>query len=197
MLRFGGTGHCIDVGKLTSRDDPDERFAHMVQEHRQALTRYGVRRLSDHSAVEDLVAETFVAAYRHQTSLPPRDEEIYWLYAIARRVLANQVRGQTRSLRLESRLAFERETTLDEPRFSEDDLATLLNVLGELDPDDRELIQLAYWERLNYRGLGLVLGCSAKAAGMRLSRVRTTLRKLLRETPDGVISINQRRRENL
>lgn len=169
----------------------------MVHEHRHALTRYAVRRLTDHSAAEDLVAETFVVAFRRHDSWPPRHEEIFWLYAIARRVLANQLRTQTRSLRLESRLAFERECELDEPRFDEADLAALMSALGSLDPDDRELLQLAYWEQLDYRGLGLVFGCSAKAAGVRLSRLRATLREMLHDTPDGVISIDRQHKENL
>lgn len=184
------------MGTLNSPDQED-RFSRMVQEHRHAITRYGIRRLADQTAVEDLVAETFVVAFRHRANFPSPQEEIFWLYGIARRLLANQVRGQHRLLRLERRLAFERESQREEPRFTEDDLATLVYALGELDPDDRELLYLSYWERLDYRGLGIALGCSAKAAGVRLTRVRGKLREILRDSPEGVVAITQQSKENL
>jgi RNA polymerase sigma factor (sigma-70 family) len=156
-----------------------ERFARIVQVHRRALIRYGLRRLDDQSDVEDLVAETFVIAWRRLDTAPGRDAELYWLYAIARRVLANQTRGKARSLRLGARLAAERELAEGEPRFGEEDLAALMRSLGRLSPEERELIELAYWERLTYREIGLVVGCNEKAAGARLTRVRSKLRDLV------------------
>jgi RNA polymerase sigma-70 factor (ECF subfamily) len=195
VLRFARFGHSYVVERNTDASI-DERFARMVHEHRYAVTRYGLRRLSDSSLVEDMVAETFVVAWRQRHRLPRHDEEIFWLYGIARRVLANQIRGQVRSLRLEGRLADERVRTGEDPRFDEDDIAALMSALARLDPDEHEIIQLAYWERLDYRGLGLVLECNGKAAGVRLSRARARLRELLQDTPEGVVSINREHREN-
>ncbi len=156
-----------------------ERFARLVQVHRRALIRYGLRRLDDHEDVEDLVAETLVVAWRKLDTAPGREAELFWLYAIARRVLANQTRGKARSMRLEARLAAERELSEDEPRFSEEDLAALMRSLGRLSPEEREIIELAYWERLSYREIGMVVGCNEKAAGARLTRVRSKLRDLV------------------
>jgi RNA polymerase sigma-70 factor (ECF subfamily) len=144
--------------------------------------RYGLRRLDDHFAAEDLVAETFVVVWRRVDELPPRDEELFWLYGIAGHVLANLRRGRQRSLRLEARLAFEREGELAAPRYSDDDVETLLAALGELSPGERELIQLTYWEMLSYRELGITMGCSEKAAGIRLSRARRHLRDRLNQS---------------
>jgi RNA polymerase sigma-70 factor (ECF subfamily) len=163
----------------------DEEFARVVATHRHALLRYGLRRLDDHAAAEDLVAETFVVVWRRFNDLPPRDEELFWLYGIAGRVLANLLRGRQRSTRLEARLAFEREMDHITPRYSEEDVEALMEALGELNPDERELIQLTYWEKLSYREMGMVIGCSEKAAGIRLSRARTHLRDLLNQTPTG------------
>lgn len=163
----------------------DEEFARIVATHRHALLRYGLRRLDDHAAAEDLIAETFVVVWRRFDNLPPRDEELFWLYGIAGRVLANLLRGRQRSMRLETRLAFEREGDQATPRYSEKDVEALMEALGELSPDDRELIQLAYWEKLSYREMGIVLGCSEKAAGIRLSRARKRLREVLNQTPTG------------
>lgn len=94
-------------------------------------------------------------------------------------MLSNLQRGRQRSMRLEARLAFEREGDLATPRYTEEDVETLLTALSELSPEERELIQLAYWEKLSYREMGIVLGCSEKASGIRLSRARQHLRERL------------------
>ncbi|MHB8335103.1 MAG: RNA polymerase sigma factor [Acidimicrobiales bacterium] len=160
----------------------DEEFARVVVTHRNSLLRYGLRRVDDPSAAEDLVAETFVVVWRRFDELPPRAEELFWLYGIAGRVLSNLLRGHQRSMRLEARLAFEREGEFTNPRFTGEDIEALLAALGELSPQDRELIQFTYWEKLSYREMGIVLGCSEKAAGIRLSRARQHLRERLNQS---------------
>ena len=162
--------------------DREQDFARVVVTHRTALMRYGLRRLDDHSEAEDLVAETFVVVWRRFGEMPSRDEELFWLYGIAGRVLSNMRRARQRSMRLESRLALERELEQERPRYSAEDVEELLDALGSLSPDERELIQLAYWEKLSYREIGVTLGCSEKAAGIRLSRARRTLRERLNQT---------------
>ena len=162
--------------------DKDAELARVVATHRQALLRYALRRLDDHSAAEDLVAETFVVAWRRFDEIPPRDQELFWLYGVAGRVLANALRGRQRSMRLEMRLALERERDQETQRYNEEDVKQLIEALAELRPEERELLQLTYWESLSYREIGLVLGCSENAAGIRISRVRQHMRQLLNET---------------
>ncbi len=162
--------------------DKDQDFARVVAAHRNAILRYGIRRLDDRSAAEDLVAETFIVVWRRFDELPKRDEELFWFYGIAGRVLANLLRTQQRSMRLESRLAFERELGQELPRYSLEDVEALMDALGSLSPDEREIIQLAYWEKLSYREMGVALDCSEKAAGIRLSRARRELRERLNQT---------------
>lgn len=162
--------------------DKNAKLARVVATHRQAVLRYALRRLDDHSAAEDLVAETFVVAWRRFDEIPAREQELFWLYGIAGHVLSNTLRGRRRSLRLEMRLASEREHTQDIPRYSEEDIQQLMEALAELRTEERELLQLTYWEHLSYREIGLVLGCSEKAAGIRISRARQHLRQLLNKS---------------
>lgn len=162
-------------------NDKHAELARIVVTYRQALLRYAFRRLDDPDAAEDLVAETFVIAWRRLAQIPPREQELFWLYGIAGRVLSNTLRGRQRSLRLEMRLAFERENAEDTPRYGEEDIRRLMEALAKLRPEERELLQLTYWEHLSYRETGLVLGCSEKAAGIRISRARQRVRELLNE----------------
>lgn len=167
----------------------DEEFARLVAAHRRALLRYGLRRVDDRFAAEEVVAETYVVAWRRWGAKPDPDEEIFWLYGIARGVVSNVRRSQSRSLRLEGRLAFEREGEQESPRYGEEDVEQLMRALGALSPNEQELLQFAYWEKLSYREIGLVLDCSEKAVGIRLSRARQKLRHWLNESSSGITAL--------
>ncbi len=173
---------CI-VMKVTEQQvrDKNAELARIVATHRQPLLRYALRRLYDHSAAEDLVAETFVVAWRRFDEIPEREQELFWLYGVAGHVLLNTLRGRQRSFRLELRLASVRELDQDMPRYSEQDIKLLMAALERLRSEERELLHLIYWEHLSYRDVGRVLGCSEKAAGIRVSRARQHLRQLINE----------------
>jgi RNA polymerase sigma factor (sigma-70 family) len=172
----------------------ESEFARVVTTHRHAIIRYGLRRMADNSAVEDLVAETFIVAWRKWEQLPNREEELFWLYGIAGRVLSNLRRREVRQLRLQGRLSLEREVE-HEPPLSPDDIARLLIALGQLSPPEREILELLYWERLSYREISLALGCSENAVGVRLTRARKSLRVRLGSSSAQVIDLGQKRKE--
>jgi RNA polymerase sigma-70 factor (ECF subfamily) len=157
----------------------DEEFARLVTAYRPTLLRYGLRRLDDLASAEDLVADTFVVVWRRLDEVPLGDEEIFWLYAVAGNLVKNALRGRQRSLRLEARLALERRADGDVD-FNEENLGLLLDLLTQLTSEEQEILRLVYWEKVTYRQLGLVLGCSEKAAGIRVSRLRHGLRDRLR-----------------
>ena len=173
---------CI-VMKVTEQQgrDKNAELARIVATHRQPLLRYALRRLYDHSAAEDLLAETFVVAWRRFDEIPEREQELFWLYGVAGHVLLNTLRGRQRSFRLELRLASVRELDQDMPRYSEQDIKLLMAALERFRSEERELLHLIYWEHLSYRDVGRVLGCSEKAAGIRVSRARQHLRQLINE----------------
>src|ERR1700722_2286017 len=80
----------------------EERFRVLYEAHYPAILRYAHRRVAGDVAT-DVAAEVFVVAWRRLTSVP--DVALPWLYAVARRIVANQRRGAERALRLTDRLA--------------------------------------------------------------------------------------------
>jgi RNA polymerase sigma-70 factor (ECF subfamily) len=155
-----------------------------------------MRRLEDYTAAEDLLAEAFLVAWRRFDERPVQAEELFWLYGIAGRVLYNVMRSQRRSLRLETRLAIERESEGDVPRYTKEEVEDLMDALGALSLDDVEIIQLAYWEKLSYREIGAALQCSENAAGIRLSRARQRLRDQLNDVTNDAAVLQILREEN-
>jgi RNA polymerase sigma-70 factor (ECF subfamily) len=62
---------------------PDTRFAGLYETHAGAVLAYARRRCGTDEA-EDVLAETFLIAWRRQDDVPP--DALPWLYAVARNV---------------------------------------------------------------------------------------------------------------
>jgi RNA polymerase sigma factor (sigma-70 family) len=61
-------------------------------------------------------------------------------------------------------------------------------LVEQLDTQEREMLQLAYWERLSHRDIAHVLGCSENAVDLRLRRIRRELRTRIEALPANVRS---------
>jgi DNA-directed RNA polymerase specialized sigma24 family protein len=76
------------------RDLGEQRFAHLYRDHARGILGYALRRCPDPEDASDVVAETFLAAWRRLPEVPSGAEARLWLYGTARLVLANQRRGE-------------------------------------------------------------------------------------------------------
>lgn len=143
-----------------------------------------VRRYVDHRGVtggraDDIVAETFIVAWRRLHDVPG-DRPLPWLLAVARNIWLNQRRGDRRYEALKQRLPLPR----PEPAPAEpSDLAAVRQALAALDAADREVICLVAWDRLSAAEIGAVLGCSPGTARGRLHRARLRLAAHLANAP--------------
>ena len=59
---------------------------------------YALRRTDNTDDAADVLAETFLVAWRRPDEIPPGPQARLWLYGTARRVLANQRRAERRRL---------------------------------------------------------------------------------------------------
>lgn len=128
---------------------------------------YCLRRAPEPIA-HDATAEVFAVAWRRRRDLPDDDGAVPWLLAIARRVLANEMRGQRRRDRLATSISV---TRVDASADASDDPVT--RALDCLATDDRELLRLVYWDDLSHAEIALVLDISVNAVAVRVHRART------------------------
>jgi RNA polymerase sigma-70 factor (ECF subfamily) len=154
-------------------DERRARFRALFDESYQPLLAYARRRCTPADA-DDLVAEVLTVAWRRLDDVP-HDAALPWLFGVAHRTLANQRRSTRRRLALVERL--EREPSPAAP----DGDPVLLDALARLSADDQEVLRLAAWEQLRASEIAVVLGCSANAAALRLSRARERLRNAVTE----------------
>ena len=158
------------------------RFDALFTEHQRAVLAYAMRRTRSVADAEDVAAETFTIAWRKVDAIPT-EEPLPWLYAVARRVLANHRRGLGRRERLAALLRVEDVAT--PLRAGEDQHGPALVALASLSTADQELLRLVAWEELGNQQIATVLGISANAVAIRLYRARARFADALsRERPD-------------
>jgi len=147
-----------------------ERFEALFEGYHADVAAY-VRRRAPAGVVEDVVSDTFLVAWRSLDRLD--GDPLPWLYGVARRVLANGMRGERRRSVLMERLARERDRD-DEGVLVEvsEPLRAALLSLGER---EREALLLVAWEGLTPAQAAGVVGCSGATFRGRLFRARRHL----------------------
>ncbi|MFI6515718.1 RNA polymerase sigma factor [Spirillospora sp. NPDC050679] len=155
-------------------DERQRRFEQVYAAHRTKILGYAMRRTADPQDAADVLAETFLIAWRKLDDVPRGEAARLWLYGVARRVLANHHRGERRRSALVGDLAGQLRIDLAAHRAPrpEGDLAAIAAAFGELSEDDRELLALVGWEGLDHGEIATVLGCSRNAVRIRLHRAR-------------------------
>lgn len=164
--------------ETTTPTAPLARFEALFAAHQRAVLAYAMRRSETLADAEDAAAETFVVAWRRLSAIP--DESLPWLYAVARRVLANQRRGNGRRERLAALLRVEDVPT--PVRAGEDLDGPVFDALASLSPADQEVLRLVAWEDLRNNQIAEVLGITANAVAIRLHRARTRFTDALART---------------
>jgi RNA polymerase sigma factor (sigma-70 family) len=153
------------------------RFEALYASCHKAILGYVLRRVAQPEDGADVIAETFLVAWRRLDDVPEGEEARLWLYGVARRALANQRRGEQRRTalaeRLRTDLAIASTTYESGSRLSE-----VIDALARLPEGERELLRLEGWEDLDARQIATVLGISQNAIRIRLHRAR---RRLARE----------------
>jgi RNA polymerase sigma factor (sigma-70 family) len=157
------------------------RFDALFTAHQRHVLAYARRRTQGWADAEDVAAETFTIAWRKFESIPESDP-LLWLYAVARRVLANHRRGRGRRERLAALLHVRDVAT---PLRAGDDIdGPAFVALASLSTSDQEILRLVAWEELGNQAIAAVLGITPNAVAIRLHRARTRFAEVL-ERQDG------------
>jgi RNA polymerase sigma factor (sigma-70 family) len=127
---------------------------------------------------QDAAADVFLTAWRRLDELPEGDAGRVWLYATARKVIANQRRSHRRRTALRERL--EREAPREQPAPS-GEMDLVHEALLRLPARDREVLLLAEWEGLSPSEIATVVGCLGVTARGRLHRAKRRFRAVFEQ----------------
>jgi RNA polymerase sigma-70 factor (ECF subfamily) len=158
----------------------DVAFAELYREHYARVMAYVLRR-GGRRVADDVVAETFLIAWRRRSDLV--GEPLPWLIGVARRVHANQIRAARRSETLAERVRHDvesdRRDPVEEAPLVDAELQSALRFLRE---SEREVLLLMAWDGLSPAEAARVVGCSAPTFRVRLHRAKRRLRRVLDES---------------
>ncbi|MFF1452132.1 RNA polymerase sigma factor [Streptomyces sp. NPDC058274] len=157
--------------------DTEAQFTDVYRAHYEDVLRF-VRRRAHPMNVDDVVGETFLAAWRRRRELPENPRP--WLFGAARNVMLNANRGMRRQSALVVRIQQAAATAdIDDPTVDAtaqvDSRIDLVAAWRSLAPADQEVLALHVWEELDARDAATVLGCTRAAYAMRLTRARRRL----------------------
>jgi RNA polymerase sigma factor (sigma-70 family) len=153
-----------------------QRFDALFASYSSDIVAYCSWRAASASDAQDAVADVFLTAWRRLEQLPAGDAARIWLYATARRVIANQRRSSRRRAALQERLALEASSAPREHASDDQEQTLVRQALYALGPRDREVLLLAEWEGLSPAQIAAVLGCLTVTARGRLHRARHRFR---------------------
>jgi RNA polymerase sigma-70 factor (ECF subfamily) len=157
-----------------------ERFEAAYRELYAPICGYTLRRTRDPEDAAEAVAETFATLWRRLDTCPQGDELRPWLFGVARRVLANQRRGERRRTALGERLLANVDRSALDLLGPAEETSELARAFARLSESDRELLSLVAWEGLSRDELAVALGTSRAVVRLRLHRAR---RRLLEALP--------------
>jgi RNA polymerase sigma-70 factor (ECF subfamily) len=166
-----------------SRREP-EQFALLFQRHAGCIARYASRRLGPDLA-EDIVAETFLAAFRQRGSYAvSRPDARPWLYGIAGNLIRRHHRDEVRKLRALERTGIDPVAEsfaerLDARLAADATSREVAAAIAALDPGQRDVVLLVTWAELTYDQAAEALGIAEGTVRSRMNRARARLRAAL------------------
>jgi RNA polymerase sigma-70 factor (ECF subfamily) len=163
----------------------------LIARWQRPLHSFAYRYCQNRSDAEDLVAQTFVRLYENRMRLNRDTRLSAWLFTTLTNLCHNLHRWRRRhpAERIEAQEAGEGASRghalvaeQDTPRQSlehDEILASVRLAIGRLPHDLKVTLLLHHYDRLSYREIGAITGCSERGVETRLYRARQQLREML------------------
>ena len=177
LVRSRGVNEAL-VERMPVTATDTETFAALYERTFPRVYAYVASLLRDRAGAEDVTAQAFERAYRKSSGYrSKRGSREAWLFGIARNAALDELRRRKRRARLET-------DPPDNAAPAAEDLAelalrreTVRAAMSSLDGRERDLLALKFSAGLSNAEIAAVLGMSETAAGTRLHRTLTKLRK--------------------
>jgi RNA polymerase sigma factor (sigma-70 family) len=170
--------------RLRARAGDADAFGELFDSCAKAVYNHAFRLIGDWSAAEDVMAQTFLEAWRSRERIADDGGSLCpWLLGIA----TNLARGHRRASRRQVAALLRLGPPPNVPDFSDDvtgrlddadRIAALHRSLSRLCPDELEVLALCAWSGLSYAEAAEALGVPVGTVRSRLSRARAKLLKV-------------------
>ena len=161
-----------------SDEDAVGVFEELYDAYYHKVAVYVTRRTRSTNDADDVVASTFLVAWRRLDDLAAADEPLAWLYAVAYRTLLSHWRGVSKTTDLAGKAAAEYADPIDSVEAAveaREQLAHVSIAMLSLSETDQELLRLVGWEQRTHAEIASILGISRVLVRTRLHRARRRL----------------------
>ena len=178
------------------QEGDDSALDRLIARWERPLFAYAWRYVRNTADAQDLVAETFVKLYQQRERLRPDTNLSAWLFTTLTNLCHNRHRWHRRhpTVSLDAPIddresgasvhdSFPSDSTHPGERLERDEsIAALSAAIDRLPHELKTTLLLHHYERLSYREIGVITGCSERGVETRLYRARQRLRDELGTT---------------
>lgn len=165
-----------------AKQDP-EKFVQLYDKYFDQIFRYVSRRVNDYDTVQDLVSQTFYDAFAHLKDFEWRGFPFSsWLYKIAHNNVLKWYREQSKGHKVGlEEIAEIADKTVDhqEAMVHQDLKGQMEKVMSQLEPEEREIVRLKYFEEVSNIEIAEIMGLSPNHIGVKIYRILRKLKQLL------------------
>ncbi len=162
-----------ELVRLIAQKDPTA-FREWYDRHSRALYGYLYRLLGDAHAAEDVLSEAMFAVWTEARRFRGECQPRTWLYRIARNKAVEWLR---RAASTDHAADDDRTRTPDHERA--DVRLTVEQALKTLSPEQREVVELAFFHGLAYEEIARIMGCPLNTVKTRMFWAKRKLRRAL------------------
>lgn len=157
----------------------------LIDRYQDKLIRFATRLGADYPSAQDIVQQAFINAYQNINSFNPKYQFSSWIYRIVHNLSVNYLRKQvnTKTIPLDffewiqeiipSKIDLEADAIKSEQKH------LIQKSLNKLPLKYRSVVTLYYYEDKKYDQIADILHIPISTVGVRLSRAKTMLKKLI------------------
>lgn len=177
-------GDLIYVGSSSNldADGGDPWFNDLFGATHRGVASYIARRIDVRDDVPDVMADTYLIAWRKRHDSPDRELWQAWVIGIARRVCANWRRADSRRQKLVEKVVIQ-DAGRGECAYTFDGVLDfrVRGALHRMKANDQELLTMLAWDGLSIQEMAQALGITPAATRVRLHRAKRRFLSIYRE----------------
>lgn len=171
-----------ELAKQTTKDP--NAFNPLVEKYAEKIRSYIARIIGNWDEAEDLTQDVFLKAYKNIYSFNPKLKFSSWIYRIAHNESVNFIKKHYRYKRVEFKDEIKNKLVVEknivEDLIKEDNAKALHKGLYKLKVQDREMLELYYFEDKSYLDIADIFQMPVNSVGPKIKRAKEKLKKMLK-----------------
>lgn len=159
-----------------AQDGDRAAFTELLKSNDNKMRALSYRMMGSASAMDDVLQDAYLKAYRSLGTFRSEAAFSTWLYAIVYRTSLDALRKRGRRQEVGLHLVGEAPSTEANAEQRLTDLSAMQSLLAELPPEQRAAVLLVDGEALSYAEAAQILDIAPGTVASRLNRARQTLR---------------------